>query len=386
MLVSSKDKSLKKILTINPGSTSTKLAFFEDDKEVRREELFIEADAKKSDLMLDQLPARLKSINQFIAANNIKIGELDMIVCRGGSMNGVRSGAYAVDEHVLVMLENAPRTQHASSMASFVGTELAKPFGIPVIFYDSPSASDAQEMLFYTGLPQVKRWASDHCLNSKAVAREVAEKIGTTYEESNMLVAHLGGGITFSFHSNGVMVDTVEDDQGPMSPERSGRLPSHKILDLCFSGDYTKQEIKSMIRGKGGLVAYLGVNDGREVEKKIAQGDDFAEKIYWYMSYQIAKAIGEMSVVNSGKIDRIILTGGLAYSKMLTDWIVDRVKFLAPVEIVPGEREMQALANGGLRVLNGEEQIKYYRWLPENCRSLDDVKEKYGRGETSSQY
>jgi butyrate kinase len=377
---------LKKILTINPGSTSTKLAFFEDDKEVRREELFIDATAKKSDLMLDQLPARVKSINDFISANDIKISELDMIVCRGGSMNGVKSGAYAVDEHVLVILENAPRTQHASSMAAFVGTELAKPYGIPVIFYDSPSASDAEEMLFYTGLPKVKRWASDHCLNSKAVAREVAEKIGKTYDNSNMLVAHLGGGITFSFHSNGVMVDTVEDDQGPMSPERSGRLPSHKILDLCFSGEYTKQEIKSMIRGKGGLVAYLGVNDGREVEKMIAAGDEFAKKIYWYMSYQICKAIGEMSVVNSGKIDRIILTGGLAYSKMLTDWISDRVSFLAPVEIVPGEREMQALANGGLRVLSGEEEIKYYRWLPEDCKSLDDVKEKYGRGETSSQY
>jgi butyrate kinase len=182
------------------------------------------------------------------------------------------------------------------------------------------------------------------------------------------------------------MVDTVEDDQGPMSPERSGRLPSHKILDLCFSGDYTKQEIKSMIRGKGGLVAYLGVNDGREVEKMIDEGNEFAEKIYWYMSYQISKAIGEMSVVNSGKIDRIILTGGLAYSKMLTGWIIDRVKFLAPVEIVPGEREMQALANGGLRVLSGAEKIKNYRWLPEDCNSLEEVKQKYGRGETSSQY
>ncbi|MGR5143076.1 butyrate kinase [Photobacterium sp. DNB23_23_1] len=377
---------MKKLLTINPGSTSTKLAFFEDDKEVRREEIFIDAEAKKSDLMLDQLPSRVKSINDFIAANRIEVSELDMIVCRGGSMNGVQSGPYAVDEHVLVMLENAPRTQHASSMASFIGTELAKPYGIPVIFYDSPSASDAEEMLFYTGLPKVKRWASDHCLNSKAVAREIAEKIGKTYETSNMLVAHLGGGITFSFHCNGVMADTVEDDQGPMSPERSGRLPSHKLLDLCFSGDHTKQEIKSMIRGKGGLVAYLGVNDGREVEKKIAQGDEFAKKIYWYMSYQISKAIGEMSVVNSGKIDRIILTGGLAHSDMLTDWIIDRVKFLAPVEIVPGEREMQALADGGLRVLNGEEDIKFYRWLPEDCHSLNDVKEKYGRGETSSQY
>ncbi|MFA9422089.1 MAG: butyrate kinase [Sedimentibacter sp.] len=378
---------MKKILTINPGSTSTKMAFFEDDKEIMREELHVNLEeAKKSSLMLDQLPSRLEDVKKFIVEKNIDMSSIDMIVARGGSMNGVRSGAYSVDEHVLVLLEYAPRTQHASSMASFIAYELAKPYGIPVIFYDSPSASDAEDILHFTGLPGIKRWASDHCLNSRAVAREVAEKIGKTYEESNILVAHLGGGITFSFHSGGVMVDTVEDDAGPMSPERSGRIPSHNIIEMCFSGKYTKQEIKSMIRGKGGISAYLGVNDGREVEKLIANGDQKAKDLYWYMSYQICKSIGELSVARKGKIDCIVLTGGLAYSKMLTGWIKERVEFLAPIEIVPGEREMGALANGGLRVLNGLENVQKYRWLPQDCSSLEEVKQKYGRGETSTLY
>lgn len=378
---------MRKILTINPGSTSTKLCFFEDMTEVRREELSVDAEEfKQYQLMLDQLPARTKDIKRFLKENDIDMKELDLIVARGGSMNGVESGPYAIDEHVLTMLEYAPRTQHASSLASFIADELSKTYGIPAIFYDSPSASDVPNVLHYTGRPEAKRWASDHCLNSRAVAREVAAKIGKTYEEANIIVAHLGGGITFSFHHNGIMMDTVEDDAGPMSPQRAGRIPSHNIIEMCFSGKYTKQEVHRLIRGNGGLNAYLGVQDAREVEKLIAEGNELAKDLYWYMSYQIAKAIGELSVVNFGKLDRIVLTGGLAYSDMLTQWIRERVEFLAPVEIIPGEREMLALAEGGLRVLSGKEEVKKYRWLPKDCETLAQVKEKYGRGETSTLY
>jgi butyrate kinase len=182
------------------------------------------------------------------------------------------------------------------------------------------------------------------------------------------------------------MVDTVEDDAGPMSPQRSGRIPSHNIIEMCFSGKYTKQEVHRMIRGRGGLCAYLGVQDAREVQDLIKQGNALAKDLYWYMAYQISKSIGELSVARSGRIDRIVLTGGLAYSEMLTDWIKERVEFLAPVEIVPGEREMLALARGGLRVLAGLEPVKRYRWLPQDCASLAEVKAKYGRGETSTPY
>ncbi len=377
----------KRILTINPGSTSTKVAIFEDDKEILREELTVDAQEVRScPLMIDQLPLRKRDMDAFIEKNSINMNEIDMIVCRGGSMNGVHSGAYAIDEHVLTILENAPRTQHASSMAAFIGYEYSKEYKMPVIFYDAPSATDVEPTLHLTGIPTVKRWASDHCLNSRAVAREMAKKLGKSYEECNILVAHLGGGITLSFHSGGIMADTVEDDAGPMSAQRAGRIPSTALIEMCFSGEFTKQEVLRKMRGEGGLSAYLGTQDTRVVDQKITDGDKEAEELFWYMSYQVSKAIGEMSVVRCGKIDRIVLTGGLAYSKRFTDWIVERVGFLAPVEIIPGEREMQALAQGGMRVLSGEETIYEYRWLPRDCKNLDDVKSKYGRGEISTLY
>lgn len=378
----------KRILTINPGSTSTKVVLFDGEIELVREDLNVVAEeVRRCPLMLDQLPLRKRDMDNFFKKHSINVSELDMIVCRGGSMNGVHSGAYKIDEHVLTILENAPRTQHASSMAAFIGYELSQEYGVPCMFYDSPSATDVIPTLHLTGIPHVKRWASDHCLNSRAVAREYAKSIGKAYEDCNILVAHLGGGITLSFHSGGVMVDTVEDDAGPMSPQRAGRIPSTALIEMCYSGEYTKQEVLRMMRGEGGLAAYLGTQDTREVGRRIEEdGDKQAEELFWYMSYQVSKAIGEMSVVRCGKIDGIILTGGLAYSKMFTDWIIERVGFLAPVVLIPGEREMSALAQGGNRVLNGEEPLHEYRWLPKDCQSLEDVKAKYGRGEISTLY
>lgn len=377
----------RKILAINPGSTSTKVALFDGDEQVIREELKVDAQEVRSfPLMLDQLPLRKRDVRAFLEHSGIDGAGLDMIVCRGGSMNGVNSGAYEVDEHVLTILEYAPRTQHASSMACFIGKELSERYGVPVMFYDSPSASDAEDIVHFTGMPGEKRWASDHCLNSRIVAREAAERMGKRYEDCNILVAHLGGGITLSFHSGGIMVDTVADDEGPMSPQRAGRMPSTALIEMCYSGRYTKKEVLRKMRGEGGLSAYLGVQDAREIEAMIADGNKLARDLYWYMAYQVSKAIGELSVVRCGKLDRIILTGGMAYSKMLTDWIRERVGFLAPVEIVPGEREMLALARGGQRVLDGAEPLKQYRWLPRDCASLDEVREKYGRGEISTLY
>lgn len=377
----------KRILTINPGSTSTKVALFEDDNELIREELKVNAEEiRQFPLMLDQLPSRKRDMEEFLNRNSIDVAGLDMIVCRGGSMNGVNSGAYAVDAHVLTMLEYAPRTQHASSIACFIGYELSERYGVPVMFYDSPSASDAEDIVHFTGMPGEKRWASDHCLNSRIVAREVAEGLGKRYEDCNILVAHLGGGITLSFHSGGIMVDTVADDEGPMSPQRAGRMPSTALIEMCFSGKYTKEEVLKKMRGEGGLSAYLGVQDAREIEAMIADGNQLAKDLYWYMSYQVSKAIGELSVVRSGKLDRIVLTGGIAYSNMFTGWIKERVEFLAPVEIVPGEREMLALAKGGQRVLDGIEPLKHYTWLPRDCKTLEDVRLNYGRGEISTLY
>lgn len=376
-----------RIFTINPGSTSTKLALFEGCNEVFREELKVDAkEVKNLPLMLDQLPYRKRDVSDFISCRGIDISSCDMIVCRGGSMNGINSGAYAVDEHVLTILRHAPRTQHASSMACFIGHDLAMQYGKLCILYDSPSASDADPIVHYTGIPGVKRWASDHCLNSRIVARECAERMGRKYEEVNIIVVHLGGGVTLSFHSGGVMVDAVSDDECHMSPQRAGRIPSTALIEMCYSGKYTKQEMLRMMRGEGGLTAYLGVQDTREIEDMINQGNTSARELYEYMAYQICKSVGEMAVVRSGNIDRIVLTGGIAYSEMLTTLIKERISFLAPVEIIPGEREMLALAMGGMRVLSGEEPVKKYRWLPKDCSSLEDVIARYSPGDISTEY
>ncbi|MBR1780790.1 MAG: butyrate kinase [Oscillospiraceae bacterium] len=370
------NQSVKKILTINPGSTSTKLALFENETEVLRKEILIRSeDIAHCTRMIDQLDIRLASINAFIQEAGIDLSKLDMIVARGGSIHGIRSGAYNVDKHVETILRYFPRSQHVSSLAAIIAYQLSQEYGIPAIFYDAPSADDADEIMHYTGLPESKRFVTSHCLNSKMVARQVAQELGKPYEECNFITAHLGGGITMAFHSGGRMIDTLLDDAGPMSPQRAGRIPVTDVINLCYSGQYTRMEMMNKMRGKGGLSAYFGVQDARDVEAMIAEGNEFARDIYWYMAYQIAKGIGELSVVQKGKIDRIILTGGMAYSKMLTDWIIDRVSFLAPVVVVPGEREMEALALGGLRVLRGEEPVKTYTWLPEGYDSFEQLLE-----------
>lgn len=356
----------KKLLIINPGSTSTKVALYEERTPVLERDLMVDLEKIKDCVrMIDQLQLRLDTVKDFIKEEKINMSEVDMIVARGGSINGVKSDAYMITEHVETMLRYAPRSQHVSSLAGIIAYILGKEYGIPSMFYDGVSADDADEIMHYTGIPEVKRFVTSHCLNSKMVAREIAEEMGKKYEDCNMITVHMGGGITMAFHSGGRMIDTLLDDAGPMSPQRAGRIPVTDVINMCYSGRYSKEEMAHKMRGNSGLVAYFGVHDARSVEKMIAQGDEKAKMIYWYMAYQIAKGIGELSVCNSGKMDCIILTGGLAYSEMLVKWISDRVSFLAPVKVIPGEHEMQALANGGMRVLLNEELPKEYTWVPE---------------------
>ena len=372
----------KRILTINPGSTSTKLALFEDETELLKQELAIRAeDIAHCTLMIQQLDIRMQSIRNFIQDAKLDLSTLDMIVARGGSIHGVRSGAYLIDAHVDAMLRYRPRSQHVSSLAAIIAYQLSLESGVPAIFYDAPSADDADEIMHYTGLPECRRFVTSHCLNSKMVARQVAERLGKPYEACNIIVAHLGGGITMAFHSGGRMVDTLLDDAGPMSPQRAGRIPVTDVINLCYSGRYTREEMANKMRGRGGLVAWFGVNDARDVEAMIDAGDQKAKEVYWYMAYQIAKGIGELSVVQSGKLDRIVLTGGLAWSKRLTDWVTERVEFLAPVIVIPGEQEMLALAQGGMRVLRGEEEARRYTWLPPGYDSLEAFLKDCGSGE-----
>ena len=374
---------IKKILTINYGSTSTKLAYFHNDQVVARFEESIGADViDKCRQVLQQLPFRRQSVIDFIKNNNINVAELDMIVSRGGTIHGLHTGPYEVDEHLLAVHKYAPRAQMPSLLAAIVGAEIAEPYGIPVIIYDAPSGDDADEIMHITGIKGLRRRVTTHALNGKFVAHAVADEIGKPYEECNFIVAHLGGGITIGFHHNGRIIDSVMDDAGPISPQRAGRAPIDGLVDMCFSGKYTKQEVMFAARGGGGIVALLGTQDTREVEKRIADGDEYARQVYEYVAYTVAKGIAELSVADFGKIDAIILTGGIAKSKMFTEMVSKRVEFLAPVKIIPGEQEMLALARGGLRVLSGQETPQKYTWWPEGINNIDEFMAAYAGNET----
>jgi len=349
---------MARIFAINPGSTSTKLAYYEDENlliqtsiEHDKEELL------KYHSLEEQIPYRLEYINKFIDDN--KINEIDIYVGRGGIVYGLKTGAYLVDDNLYAALLDPEKSQaHASNLGGLLVHELAK--GKPAIIYDAVTSGELEEVATITGFKEINRQSFSHILNSRAQAQGFAFEIGKKYEDLNLIVGHLGGGTSFSVHKKGKVIDTVGDDDGQFSPERSGTTSLLPFADLCFSGKYTLAEVKRLIRGKGGLFAHLGTSDAREIERMIVAGDKKAKLIYQAQAYQIAKTIGLLSVSLKGEIDAIILTGGLAHSTMLTRLISEYVNFLAPVIIRAGENEMLALAKGALRILNNEEVAKRY--------------------------
>lgn len=350
-----------KILSINPGSTSTKIAIYEDDKP-----LFVESiqhsdqDLAGFNRIQDQFEFRKNAVMNFLKSNNIATSELSVIVGRGGLLPPVKSGAYRVNEAMVDVLMNRPVLEHASNLAALIAYEMSKELNINAYIYDSIAVDELIDIARLTGLPEVNRVSLTHTLNMRAAAIKTAQKLGKAYKDCNFVVAHLGGGISLTAHSGGQMVDIVSDDEGPFSPERSGRVAVKDLYKYVSSGKYTKDEMKKKLRGEAGLKGHLGTVDAREVTKRIEAGDEKAELVFETMAYQIAKSIGELSVALYGKVDKIVLTGGIAYSKLLTDWIIERVKFIAPVEILPGENEMESLSLGALRVLKGEEKAREY--------------------------
>ncbi len=350
-----------KILSINPGSTSTKIAIYEDDKP-----LFVESiqhsdeDLAGFKRIQDQFEYRKNAVMNFLKSNNIATSELSVIVGRGGLLPPVKSGAYRVNEAMVDVLMNRPVLEHASNLAALIAYEMSKELNINAYIYDSIAVDELIDIARLTGLPEVNRVSLTHALNMRAAAIKTAQKLGKAYKDCNLVVAHLGGGISLTAHSGGQMVDIVSDDEGPFSPERSGRVAVKDLFKYVSSGKYTKDEMKKKLRGEAGLKGHLGTIDAREVTKRIEAGDEKAKLVFETMAYQIAKSIGELSVALSGKVDRIVLTGGIAYSKILTDWIIERVNFIAPVEILPGENEMESLSLGALRVLKGEETAREY--------------------------
>ncbi len=349
----------KKILVINPGSTSTKIGVYLDEKELFSKNIEHSAtDLEHFNKVVDQYHFRKEAIVDYLKSNGVEPESLSGIVARGGALPPIEAGAYKVDQDMFDLLKSDTLPEHASNLAAMIGFEIATELNIPVMIYDGVSTDEFEDVARISGLADLERDSLSHALNSKAVARKVAKDIGSDYSKENFIVAHLGGGITISVHKKGRMVDIVSDDEGPFSPERAGRVPIRKLINMCYSGKYDKTTMQRKIRGRGGLISYLGTGSALEVEKRIIAGDKEAEKIFYAMAYQIAKGIGELATVLKGEVSRIIITGGIAHGKMVTDWIKERVEFIAPVVIVPGENELESLALGGLRVLRGEETLK----------------------------
>lgn len=267
---------------------------------------------------------------------------------------------WKINEAMLDRLINRPIAEHASNLGAVIAYEIARPLGIPAYIYDSVAVDELEDVSKISGLPDINRKSLSHALNMRAVAIKTAKKSNKSYHDMNIIVAHLGGGISLSIHKDGKMIDIVSDDEGPFSPERAGRVPCMLLAKLCYSGKYDQRTMMKKLRGNGGLVAYLGTNKAIEVEERIKNGDKEAELVYYALAYQIAKGIGELATVVMGEVDRIVITGGIAHSKVMTELIKERVKFIAPVDIMPSENELESLALGALRVLKDEEKAHEY--------------------------
>ncbi|ATW24294.1 butyrate kinase [Candidatus Formimonas warabiya] len=354
--------SSMKILAINPGSTSTKVAV-SLDKEIIKEKSIPHSPREISSFksILEQCPFRKRLILGFFDESNISLDSLNGIVARGGFLKPVLCGTYRVNEIMCHDLRNSSK-EHASNLGALIAKDLADSRGIPAFIVDPIAVDEMTDMAKISGLQGVERKSLFHALNQKAVARKIAEKHRRQYEELNLIVAHLGGGITVGAHQKGRVIDVNNgvDGDGPFSPERTGGLPVESIVEMCFESGLSKKEVYQKIKGRGGLVSYLETNDARVVEALIKQGNRKAFFIFEAMAYQIAKEIGGCAAVLKGKVDFIVLTGGLAYSKLLVDWIRERINFIAPVEVSPGENELEALTDGAYRVLNGLEKAKEY--------------------------
>ncbi|MBP2651281.1 MAG: buk2 2 [Firmicutes bacterium] len=350
------DKSYR-ILAINPGSTSTKIAVYQNERQ-----LFSETVIHKPDellhykLMIDQLAMRQAAIMSSLEEANFLLAGFAAVAGRGGKLPPLKRGAYRINQAMVDFLTYRPIDDHASNLGAIIAYSIAEPLNIPAFIYDAVVVDELEEVARLSGVPEITRRASCHVLNMRAISLKIAQKMGKNLSDINVVAVHMGGGISAAIISKGKMIDVITDEEGAFSPERAGRVPCRQLVNLCFSGKHDNKSAIRRMRGNGGLVAYLGTNNALDVEKKIEQGDKFAEKVYYGMAYQVAKSIGELATVVSGDVDVIILTGAIAYSKLFTGWITQRVKYIAPIEIVPGENELEALAFGALRVLTGEEK------------------------------
>ena len=350
------------ILVINPGSTSTKVALFKESQSAKQKNLsHPNEELEKYERIADQYDYRKNIILDWLKEEGIELSDLSAVVGRGGLLKSMPSGTYMVTDAMIEDLKIGIQGEHASNLGGIIAKSIGDSQGIPSLIVDPVAVDEFDEVARISGMPELPRKSLVHALNIKAVARRAANDMGKTIDDINIVIAHLGGGISIAPMNKGKIVDVNNGNEwGPFSPERAGGLPVGDIIKMSYSQKYTQAEMKKKMVGKAGFVGYLGTNDGREVEKMIAKGDKNADLIHDAMAYQISKEIGAMATVLKGDIQAIVITGGLAHSKLLCERIEKRVKFIAPFMVYPGEDEMLALAEGALRIIIGEEKPKIY--------------------------
>ncbi len=353
---------MPRILAINPGSTSTKVALFENEVEAKSAVLrHSPEELARYARIWDQLDSRLRSIRKLMAEWHVAPHDLDAVVGRGGLLKPVAGGVYRVNDRMLEDARRGVQGQHAANLGCALASLVAHEAGAPAFVVDPISVDEFEPLARYSGHRLLERRSLSHALNLHAAARRAAARIGRDYEQANFVVAHLGGGISVSPIRAGRIIDVNDaSSDGPFSPERTGGLPLQGFITLCFSGKYSEAQIRRLVMGEGGLVSYLGTSSAEEVENRIAAGDRVAEEVYEAMAYQIAKEIGAMATVLAGKVDAVVITGGLARSQRLVEWTRRRVEFIAPVLVLAGEFEMRAMAEGALRALSGKAAVKDY--------------------------
>ena len=352
-----------KILIINPGSTSTKIGVFEDETQMFEETLrHSTEEIAKYDSILDQKDFRKEVILNILKEKGFDLHTLDVVVGRGGMLKPIPGGTYAVTDNLLSDLKAGVQGQHASNLGGILAREIGDEAGVPSYIVDPVVVDELEPIARYSGMPELPRRSIFHALNQKAVAKRYAKEIGKSYEDLNLIVIHMGGGVSVGAHKNGRVVDVnnILDGEGAFSPERAGTVPVGDLIKLCFSGKYTEKEIYKKICGNGGFNGYIGTNDMRDLVKMKSEGNQEAADLIDAFHYQIAKDAGAMAAVLNGKVDRIICTGGIAYNETTIEALKEKLGFIADFTVYPGEDELLALAQGALRIMNGEEEAKQY--------------------------
>jgi len=355
-----------RVLAINPGSTSTKIAVFDNDKVLFVKVLRHDASQIDSfDGIIEQFEFRKNLVLEALEENDIPIKSLHAVVGRGGLVKAVPSGTYEINEKMLADLKNPALWGriHASNLGAFIASAIAEEINVPSYIVDPVTVDEFPEIAKISGSPEIERRSLLHALNIKYVSLSLANKLGKDLNKMNMIAVHMGGGISVAAIEQGRIIDVNNAvlGMGPFSPQRAGALPIGDILELAFSGKFTHKELVDKFTKTGGLKAYLGTDDGQEILKKINNGDKKAELIFSAMCYQISKEIGACATVLKGNVDAVFLTGGLAYNTFVVDQISDRIKFLAPIYLYPGEKEMEALSQGAIRIFKGLDKAKEYK-------------------------